>query len=148
MVVRVVMMMVVVTMRSWPDADVNAGAVMVMVMMMSDHDLGGPGRATLRHSLIVGFQQRQGVWDRVKKVAIAVNCREVRLARRGRLSSGHRGEGCGRSQQAGQFLIHSSSRRIFALHSAPEATSRRAGVSSQRPLEELAMTARTWRLDE
>ena len=144
MVMMVVVMMV--TMRSGPDVDVNAGAV--MVMMVSDHDLGGPGGAALRHSLIVGFQQRQGVWDRVKKVAIAVNCREVRLARRGRLSSGHRGEGCGRSQQAGKFLMHSSSRRIFALHSAPEATSRRAGVSSQLLLEELAMTARTWRLDE
>src|SRR5215472_10225514 len=111
MVVMVMMMVVVVvTMRSWPDADVNAGAVMVvMVMMMSDHDLGGSGSAALRHPLIVGFQQRQGVWDRIKKVAIAVSRRELRLARRRRLSSGHRGEGCGRSQQAGEFLIHSSS---------------------------------------
>jgi hypothetical protein len=33
-------MMVVVTMRSRPDADGNAGAVMV-VMMVSDHDPGG-----------------------------------------------------------------------------------------------------------
>ena len=56
--VVMVMMVVVVTMRSWPDADVNAGAVMV-VMVMSDHDLGVSGRALLRHSLIVGFQQRQ-----------------------------------------------------------------------------------------
>ena len=108
MVMMVVVMMV--TMRSWPDVDLNAGAVMVMmVMMVSDHDLGGPGAATLCHSLIVGFQQRESVWDRVKKVAIAASRRELRLARRGRLSSGHRGEGGGRSQQAGQFLVHSSS---------------------------------------
>src|SRR5262249_48824113 len=52
----VMMMMVVVTMHSRSDADVNAGAVMVMVVrMMSDHDLGGPGSAALRHTLIVGF---------------------------------------------------------------------------------------------
>jgi hypothetical protein len=102
MVVMVMMMVVVVTMRSWPDADVNAGAMMVvMVMMMSDHDLGGSGRATLRHSLIVGFQQRQGVRDRIEKIAITGILREFRTPRRGRLGSSHRGKGCGCSQQAG-----------------------------------------------
>jgi hypothetical protein len=102
MVVVVMMVMVVMTMRSRPDADVNAGAVMVMVVMMvTDHDLGGPGASALRQTLVVGFQQREGVRDRIEKVAIAGGFRELRPARRRRLGSGHRAEGCGRSQQAG-----------------------------------------------
>jgi hypothetical protein len=98
MVVMVVMMMVV-TMRSRSDTDVNAGAMMVMVVMMvSDHDLGGPSAAALCQTLIVGFQQRQGVRDRIEKVAIAGSLREFRPACRRRQGCGHRGEGCGRSQ--------------------------------------------------
>jgi hypothetical protein len=100
MVVVVMMVMVVMTMRSRPDADVNAGAVMV-VMMVTDHDLGGPGATALRQTLVVGFQQREGVRDRIEKVAIAGGARKLRPARRRRLGSGHRAEGCGRSQQAG-----------------------------------------------
>lgn len=103
------MVVMVVTMRARPNADIHAGAVMVVMMMMSDHDLGGPDSAALCRPLIVGFQQGQGVWDRVEKVAIAASRGELRLARRCRLGSGHRAERCGRSQQAGQFLIHSSS---------------------------------------
>ena len=49
---------------------------------MSDHDLGGPGSAALRHPLIFGFQQRQGVRDRVEKVAIAGSRGELRLGGR------------------------------------------------------------------
>jgi hypothetical protein len=99
MVVMVVMVVMMMTMRSRPDPDVNTGAMMVMVMMMvSDHDLGGPSAATLCQTLIVGFQQRQGVRDGVEKVAIARSLRKFRAAGRRRLGSGHRGEGCGRSQ--------------------------------------------------
>jgi hypothetical protein len=98
MVMVVMMMMMVVTMSSRPDANVNASAVMVvMVMMVPDHNLGGPGAAALCQTLIVGFQQRQGVRDRVEKVAIAGSLREFRPARRRRLGSGHRCEGCRRS---------------------------------------------------
>jgi hypothetical protein len=65
----VVMVMVMVAMGSGRDADINASAVMVMVMMMPDHNLGGPGAGALCQTLIVGFQQGQGVRDRVEKVA-------------------------------------------------------------------------------
>jgi len=88
--------MVMVAMGSWPDANINARAVMVMVM--PDHNLGGPGAGALCQTLIVGFQQGQGVWDRVEKVAIAGS---FRPDRRRRLGSAHRCEGCRRSQQAG-----------------------------------------------
>ena len=51
-----VVMMVVVTMGSRPDADINASAVMVvMVMMVPDHNLGGSGAVALGQTLIVGF---------------------------------------------------------------------------------------------
>jgi hypothetical protein len=43
--------------------------VMVMMVMMPDHNLGGPGAGALCQTLIVGFQQGQGVRDRVEKVA-------------------------------------------------------------------------------
>jgi hypothetical protein len=114
----VVVVVVMMTMRH--DADVNPSAVMVMVvvMMMSDNDLSCPGSAALRQTLIVGFQQRQGVRDWIEKVAITGSRWEPRLACRRRLGSGHRGEGCGRSQQASQFLVHSSSSANFALHAA------------------------------
>jgi len=95
----VMVVMVMVAMGSWPDANINARAVMVMVM--PDHNLGGPGAGALCQTLIVGFQQGQGVWDRVEKVAIAGRLREFRPARGSRLSGGHRSEGCGRSQQTG-----------------------------------------------
>jgi hypothetical protein len=97
----VMVMMMVVTMRSRSDADVNAGAVMVVMMMVSDHDLGGPNATALRQTLVVGFQQREGVRDWIEKVAIAGSLRELRPARRRRLGSGHGAEGCRRSQQAG-----------------------------------------------
>jgi len=95
----VMVVMVMVAMGSWPDANINARAVMVMVM--PDHNLGGPGAGALCQTLIVGFQQGQGVRDRVEKVAIAGSLREFRPDRRRRLGSAHRGEGCRRSQQAG-----------------------------------------------
>ena len=61
----VVMMMVMMVVR--PHADINTSAMMmVMVMMVSDYDLSGPGGTTLRQTLIVGFQQRQGVRDRIE----------------------------------------------------------------------------------
>jgi hypothetical protein len=103
MVMMVIMMvvMVMVTMCSGPDADGNTGAMMMVVMMVSNHDLGSPGAAALCQTLIVGFQQRQGVGDRIQKVAIAGCLRDFRPARRCCLGSGHRGEGSGRSQQAG-----------------------------------------------
>ena len=93
-------MMVVMVMR--PDADINTSAmmmVMVMVMMVSDY-LSGLGGATLRQTLIVGFQQRQGVRDRIEKISIIGSLREFRTPRRRRLGSSHRGKGCGCSQQA------------------------------------------------
>jgi hypothetical protein len=97
-----VVMVMVVTMGSRPDTDINAGAVMVvMVMMIPDHNLGGPGAGALCETLIVGFQQRQGVRDRVEKVAIAGSLREFPPDRRRRLGSAHRCQGCRRSQQAG-----------------------------------------------
>ena len=100
MVVMMMVMMVAMVMR--PDADINTSAMMmVMVMMVSDYDLSGPGGATLRQTLIVGFQQRQGVRDRIEKISITGSLREFRTPRRRRLSSSHRGKGCGCSQQAG-----------------------------------------------
>ena len=65
MMVMMVMMVVAVVVR--PHADINTSAIMmVMVMMVSDYDLSGPGGTTLRQTLIVGFQQRQGVRDRIE----------------------------------------------------------------------------------
>jgi len=62
-----VMMVMMVAMVMRPDADINTSAMMmVMVMMVSDYDLSGPGGTTLRQTLIVGFQQRQGVRDRIE----------------------------------------------------------------------------------
>jgi hypothetical protein len=52
-----VVMMMMVTMGSRPNADINASAVMV-VMVMPDHNLGGPSAGALCQTLIVGFQQR------------------------------------------------------------------------------------------
>lgn len=76
MVMVVMVMMMVVTMGSRADADVNASAVVVvMVMMVPDHDLGGPGLTVLRQALIFGFQQGQGVRDRVEKITIAGSLR-------------------------------------------------------------------------
>jgi hypothetical protein len=95
----VVMMVMVVTVRSRPDPDMNARAM--MVMMMPDHNLRGPGAAALCQSFIIGFQQRQRIRDRIEQVAIAGSLRGFRPACRRRLSGGHRGESCGRSQQAG-----------------------------------------------
>jgi hypothetical protein len=95
--VMVVVMMMVVAMDSWPHTNVSASAVMVM----PDHNLGGPGAGALCQTLIVGFQQGQGVRDRVEKVAIAGSLREFRPDSRRRLGSAHRCEGCRRSQQAG-----------------------------------------------
>jgi hypothetical protein len=97
----VVMMVMVVTVRSRPDPDMNVRAMMVMMMVMPDHNLRGPGAAALCQPFIVGFQQRQRVRDRIEQVAIAGSLREFPPACRRRLSGGHRGEGCGRSQQAG-----------------------------------------------
>jgi hypothetical protein len=65
--VMMVMVMMVVAIGSRRDADINASAV--MVMMMIDHNLGGPGAGALCQTLIVGFQQGQGIRDRVEKVA-------------------------------------------------------------------------------
>jgi hypothetical protein len=101
MVMVVMVMMVVVAMGALPDADINASAVMVMVMMMPDHNLGGPSVGALCQTLIVGFQQGQGVRNRVEKVAIAGSLLDFRPDRRRRLGSAHRCEGCRRSQQAG-----------------------------------------------
>jgi hypothetical protein len=101
MVMMVMMMVVVVTMRSRPDAHINAGAMMMVVMMVPDHNLGSPGGPVLRHTLIVRLQQRQSIWNRIEKVAIAGRLREFRPARRSRLGGAHRSKGCGRSQQAG-----------------------------------------------
>jgi hypothetical protein len=97
----VVMMVMVVTVRSRPDPDMNARAMMVMMMVMPDHNLRGPGAAALCQSFIIGFQQRQRIRDRIEQVAIAGSLRGFRPACRRRLSGGHRGESCGRSQQAG-----------------------------------------------
>ena len=98
----VMVMVVVVTMHPRSDAHIDAGAMMVvMVMMVPNHNLGGPGARVLGQTLIVRFQERQGVRNRIEKVAIAGRLREFRPARRSRLSGGHRSEGCGRSQQAG-----------------------------------------------
>jgi hypothetical protein len=59
MIMVVMMMVVVVTMGSRPNADINASAVMVvMVMMVPDHNLGGSSAGALCQTLIVGFQQR------------------------------------------------------------------------------------------
>ncbi len=95
------MVMVVVTMHSRTDAEINARAMMVvMVMMMvTDHNLSSLRGAALGQTLIVGFQQRQGVRDGIEKLAIAGGLRELRAARRRRLGGGHGGEGRGRSQQ-------------------------------------------------
>jgi hypothetical protein len=103
-VMMMVMMVMMVAMVMRPDADINTSAmmmVMVMVMMVSDYALSGPGGATLRQTLIVGFQQRQGVRDRIEKISITGSLREFRTPRRRRLGSSHRGKGCGCSQQAG-----------------------------------------------
>lgn len=101
MMVVVMVMVMVVAMPSRTDPDINAGAVVVvMVMMVPDHNLRGPCAFALRQTLIVGFQQRQSVRDRIEKVAIAGGLREFRRARRRRLGSSHGGEGGGRSQQA------------------------------------------------
>jgi len=98
----VVMVVVVVAMRSRPDAHIDAGAMMVvMVMMVPNYNLGGPGARVLGQTLIVRFQERQGVGNRIEKVAIAGRLREFRPACRSRLGGGYRSEGCGRSQQAG-----------------------------------------------
>ncbi len=98
-----VMVMMVVTMRSRTDADINAGTVMVVMVMMMvpDHNLRSLCAPRLRQTLIVGFQQRQGVRARIEKVAIAGRLREFRPARRRRLGSSHGSEGRCRSQQAG-----------------------------------------------
>ena len=50
MVVVMVMMM---TMGSRPDADINASAV--MVLMVTDHNLGGPRATVLCQTLVVGL---------------------------------------------------------------------------------------------
>lgn len=66
-VVMMMMVMMVVAVVVRPHADINTSAMMmVMVMMVSDYDLSGPGGTTLRQTLIVGFQQRQGVRDRIE----------------------------------------------------------------------------------
>jgi hypothetical protein len=98
-IAMVMMVMMVVAMGARPDADINASAVMVMVM--PDHNLGGPSAGVLCQTLIVGFQQGQGVRDRVEKVAIASSLLQFRPDRRRRLGSAHGREGCRRSQQAG-----------------------------------------------
>ena len=98
----VVMVMVMVAMGSGRDADINASAVMVMVM--PDHNLGGPGAGALCQTLSVGFQQGQGVRDRVEKVAIAGSLREFRPDRRRRLGSAHRGEGAAAPNRPASFL--------------------------------------------
>jgi hypothetical protein len=98
----VMMMVVMVTMHSRPGAHIDAYAMMVVVMMVvPDHNLSGLGGPVLRKTLIVRFQQRQGVRNRIEKVAIAGRLWEFRPARRSRLGGGHRSKGCGRSQQAG-----------------------------------------------
>jgi hypothetical protein len=100
--VMMMMVVVVVTVPVRPDAHIDAGAMMMVVMMMvPDHNLGGPSGPVLRHPLIVRLQQRQSVWNRIEKVAIAGRLREFRPARRSRLGGAHRSQGCGRSQQAG-----------------------------------------------
>jgi hypothetical protein len=101
--VMMVMVMMVVAIGSRRDADINASAVMVMVMM-PDHNLGGPGAGALCQTLIVGFQQGQGVRDRVEKVAIAGSLREFRPDRRRRLGSAHRGEGAAAPNRPASFL--------------------------------------------
>jgi hypothetical protein len=100
MMVVVMVMMVVTIMPARPDPHGDAAMMMVM-MMVPDHNLGGPGARVLGQTLIVRFQERQGVRNRIEKVAIAGRLREFRPARRSRLGGGHRSEGCGRSQQAG-----------------------------------------------
>ncbi len=142
-----VMVMIVVTMRSRTDADINAGTVMVVMVMMPDHNLRSLCAARLRQTLIVGFQQRQGVRDRIEKVAIARGFREFRPAGRRRLGSSHGGEGCGRTQQASKFLVHTSSKGEFRPHSTPDATSHGAEVSSQARGMRLEQTScKAWRL--
>jgi hypothetical protein len=102
MMVMMVMMVVMVTVGSRSDADIDAGAMMVVVMMMvPDHNLRRAGDPILRLTLIVGFQQGQGIRNRIEEVAIAGRLREFRPARRSRLGGAHRSKGCGRSQQAG-----------------------------------------------
>lgn len=78
--------------------------MVVMVMMIPDHNLGGPGAGALCEMLIVGFQQRQGVRDRVEKVAVVGSLREFRPDRRCRLDSAHRCPGCRRSQSLPRLL--------------------------------------------
>jgi hypothetical protein len=97
-----VVMVVMVTMHSRPGAHIDADAMMVvMVVMVPDHYLGGPGARVPGLTLVVRFQERQGVRNRIEKVAIAGRLRKFRPARRSRLGGGHRSKGCGRSQQAG-----------------------------------------------
>jgi hypothetical protein len=92
MVVMVVMMMMMMMpVRSRADSDVNAGAMVMMVMMViSDHNLGGSEAATLRQPFVVGFQEWQGIRDRIEKVAISRGLREFRAAHGRGLDSAHR----------------------------------------------------------
>jgi hypothetical protein len=100
----VMMMMVMVTM---PRDDPN---MMVVMMMMpnSDCDLGNFG-LRLRKPRIVGLEHRHRIRNWIKQIPVTRNrCRPCRLHGR-RLGAGHRSKCGGRSQQAGDPLIHNSS---------------------------------------
>jgi hypothetical protein len=103
----VVMVMMMVMMMTMPRDDPN---MMVVMMMMpnSDCDLGNLGRR-LRKPRIVGLEHRHRIRNWIKQIPVTRNrCRSCRLRRR-RLDAGHRRKCCGRSQQAGDLLIHISS---------------------------------------
>jgi MoaA/NifB/PqqE/SkfB family radical SAM enzyme len=105
LIVMVVMMMVV--MMTMPRDDPN---MMVVMMMMPDPDgdLGNFGRR-LRKPRIVGLEHRHRIRNWIKQIPVTRNrCRRCRLRGR-RLGAGHRSKCCGRSQQAGDLLIHISS---------------------------------------
>jgi hypothetical protein len=100
----VVMMVVVMTMPRH-----NPNMVVVMMMMPDpDGDLGHFG-LRLRKPRIVGLEHRHRIRNWIKQIPVTRNrCRRCLLHGR-RLGAGHRRKCGGRSQQAGDLLIHISS---------------------------------------
>jgi hypothetical protein len=85
------MVMMMMTVRSWADPDVNSGTMVMMVMMVvSDHNLSGLDTAILRQPFIIGFQKWQGVRNGIEKVSISTSLREFRTPRWRRLGGAHR----------------------------------------------------------
>lgn len=96
-----VMVMVVVVVPAPPPP-----TVVVMVVMVNYYHLSHLCSIGAREPRVVSLQGRQSIWHGLKEVAVGGRSHGLRYCRRGGLYARYGRDGCCRSDQTGDLLIH------------------------------------------